>query len=243
MRTNGFGWVVDFNTKWVVGLVFCMGMGLTVAFPVFAEQPVAPTDVPPPPPPPPDPVPPPGTVTPGPNQPKSPDQMQVEAAMGRPLDREYNAFEATTQYQGAQPSPFASYLYDSYESKRTSGVIMAGVLAPIFASMTVGGTLLLYRHGVTDNGGFCNHITRDDDGEYNRDCRGDRGELSGMIMISTLGTVLTLAMLIPGAVKAARYSKRLRRLDPLVSRSIPSAPPPRLTWAIGPKEVSLGLMF
>ncbi len=248
MKSKRSGGPVDRAVKRLTVCFIMAGIGLVSASPALADQPVQPTPpptgqpAPAPAQPAPQPVQPqthpvPGPVPP-PAQQKSPELTHVEGVMGRPLEREYSRYLAMNPQP--QDERFAAYLYDTYESKRLSGILMAGVFAPIFASATVSGTLLLYLRGRDDNGGFCNHVTRDD-GEYQRDCQGDRGELAGMIVISTFGGILTLAMLIPGALRSARYGRRLRRLEHLAGA--PGRTPVSFTYAISPKEVSLGFHF
>ncbi len=141
-----------------------------------------------------------------------------------------------------QDPGYTTRMYHMYSAKRTVGIIMAGVLAPMFAGVTVGGNLLIYRHGREDHGGFCNHVTRNDFGDYRRDCEGDGGELAGMILLSTFGTALTLSMLIPGTVQIGRYGGRIRRLGPMAEGAAPSTPV-TFALAVGPKEVSVGFQF
>ena len=121
-----------------------------------------------------------------------------------------------------------------------SGVIMAAVVAPIIMGIGVAGTLLIWRHGCADDGGFCNHYTYD--GHFERDCQGDRGEVAGMISVGVIAGGLALAMLTAGLVKHNRYKRRQRRFALGLP---PSQSTAHLTSkiALGREEVSLGFNF
>ena len=153
--------------------------------------------------------------------------------------------ETSMQPSAAQnqppPARSAMDLHDTYESKRIAGIVTAGILAPVFAGFTAMGTYLLYRHARDDGGGFCTHITRDSDNDYQRTCEGDRGELAGIIIVSTAGGILTLAMLISGVVKISRSSRRLRRLSFFGAR--PDPRPGIFSFTLSEREVSLGFSF
>lgn len=162
---------------------------------------------------------------------KPADQLQVEAALGaRDLSRDYLRFSAMFPAWVSPRPTFADFLYREYETRRRSGIALAGIVAPIIAGMTVLGSMLLYNHGKEDGGGFCNN-TWDDD-PYN-DCEGDNGELSGIIIISSLGSIATIATFTPGIVKAAKYNKRMRRIAPLVPGAGLSVSLGVVGWVLG----------
>ena len=147
----------------------------------------------------------------------------------------------TSAQSEGPPERSANDLYDAYESKRMVGIVTAGILAPVFAGVTTMGTYLLYRNGRDDGGGFCTHITRDSDGDYRRTCKGDRGELAGIIIVSTAGGILTLAMLISGVVRISRSSRRLRRLS--LNDEESALRPVQFRLALSEREVSVGFSF
>ena len=186
---------------------------------------------------------------------KPAEQLQVEAALGaRDLSRDYQRY-ATIFRPGSGPNPsFAEFLYRDYAARRRSGVVLAGIVAPILAGFTVMGTMLLYSHGKNDGGGFCNHPTStvdtynyyDNYYNYNdydddrTDCEGDYGEVTGMIIISSLGSLATIAVFTPGIIKVGRYNKRVRRLSPLVPESVTG---PRFSMGLAPGGLSASLVF
>jgi hypothetical protein len=177
-------------------------------------------------------------------QEKSAELIQVEAAMGRNMGREYTVYMSMTQPNPNRPFGFAGYLQDKYESRRMAGIILAAIVAPIIASITIAGTVQLYRHALRDGGGFCNHVYYDDvEDEYDTDCEGDRGEVSGMILISTIGGLATLGVLIPGLARISRYNRRLRRIQHLTARADTKASNIRFTYALNPRDVSIGFKF
>ena len=175
---------------------------------------------------------------------KTQEQLQVEAAMGgRDMTRDYQRYAAMFPPGPGPHIGFAEYLYRGYEARRRSGIMLAGVTAPILAGMTIMGSMLLYRHGVNDGGGFCSWSdnSRYYDGYYYNDyCDEDDGEIIGIIMISTFGSIAVIATLIPGIVKTARYNKRMRRIEPLVPMSTVK---PQFSWGVGPGSVSAKLVF
>ncbi len=130
---------------------------------------------------------------------------------------------------------------DAYESKRMAGIVMAGILAPVFGGITTMGTVLIYRKGLNDDGGFCTVMARERDDDYRRTCEGDRGEIAGIILVSSFGGILTLAMLVSGVVKLGRSSRGLRRLALTDSQSDLS--PLRFRFAVSEREVSFGFSF
>jgi hypothetical protein len=186
--------------------------------------------------------------------------QQVEAAMGRPMTRDYKRFSMIFMNNENRPT-FARYLYDGYARRRRSGVILAGVVAPILAGFTVIGVMGLYSHGKRDGGGFCNDVDsnadnrndtyysdenddyyRYEDDEYDHDdCDEDLGELLGIMLISALGGSATIAVLIPGIVKMAKYSKRLNRLSPLVSQEASTAV--TFSYSLNPGYLAAGFRF
>ena len=147
---------------------------------------------------------------------------------------------ASVQHSGP-PVPRAVDLRGAYESNRITGIVMAGILAPVFGGITAMGTTLLYRHGREDNGGFCTVIARESDGDYRRTCEGDRGELAGIILVSSVGGILTLAMLVSGVIKLSRSSRRLRRLS--LDGAEPELRPLEFRFAMSEREVALGFAF
>ena len=163
--------------------------------------------------------------------------MWGSPASANPLNE--SAVGASVQVSGP-PAPNSADLRDTYESRRMSGIVMSGILAPVFGGFTAMGTFLLYRHGREDGGGFCTVMTRDSDGDYRRTCEGDRGEVSGIVIVSTVGGILTLAMLVSGVVKLSRSSRQLRRLsldDAAERRRV------KFNFALSEREVSLGFSF
>ena len=192
---------------------------------------------------------------------KPTEQSQAEAALGaRNLSREYARFEVTQSTEQPGHSTFAEHLSTNYASRLRSGVILATVPPTIFAALTIWGVLKLYAHGKADGGGFCNHrdsyeVTTSsygDDDYYYDDyytetvydeptCEGDEGEVAGIVLISTFGGVGFLATLIPGIVKIAKYSKRTRRLEPLVATN-PSSPV-SFSLDVGPQSLNAGFRF
>ena len=167
---------------------------------------------------------------------------RVEAVMGRSMKREYTVYSAMA-VSGGTDDGFAEYLRNKYIAKRMGGIIMAAVVAPVIASLTVVGTVQLYRHG-EDNGGFCNHVVYDEIGdEYDTDCEGDRGELSGMVLLSTIGGLATLGVFIPGMTRVARYTRRINRLTPLVVRADTQRHPVTFDYAVGAGGAGIRLLF
>ncbi len=179
---------------------------------------------------------------------KPPEQLQVEAALGaRDLSRDFQRYSLMFPPGPGPRVGFAEYLYRGYEDRRLSGIMLAGVTAPILAGLTLMGTMFLYRHGKRDGGGFCTWDEEDsyyDEYSYynetNRGCEGDDGEIIGIIIISTFGSMAVIATLIPGIVKVAKYNKRMRRLSPLVPKA---ATGPQFSWGVGPGSLSAKLVF
>jgi hypothetical protein len=166
------------------------------------------------------------------------EQQQVEAAMGvRDMSRDYQRYAAIFQNAPTGGTTFAGFLNDEYMARRKSGIVLAGVVAPILAGLTVMGSMLLYSHGKEDGGGFCSKTA---DSDPLNDCEGDRGELSGIIIISSLGGIATIAVFTPGIIKFAKYNKRARRIKPLVPAPVTQ---PQLSFGFGPHSFSARLVF
>ncbi len=134
-------------------------------------------------------------------------------------------------------------LVHRYESKRIAGIVLAGVVAPMIAGFTAFGAHGIYRHGL-DDGGFCNHVTYDEwDDEYGTDCEGDRGEVAGIVLLSTIGGIAGLAVLIPGIVMIAKSGTRLRHIRNLGSTSDGETPRARFAFTASSKAVAIGFRF
>ncbi|MBN2343478.1 MAG: hypothetical protein JXX29_04760 [Deltaproteobacteria bacterium] len=171
-------------------------------------------------------------------------QHQVEAVMGRNMDREYQRYAAVAQYAPELDAGFADFLYDEYTAKRNSGIVLAGVATPLVLSFTALGVVGLYRAGARDEGGFCNHEYYDEFTEqYETDCKGDYGEVTGIILISTVGGLTAAALFLPGLIKILKYNKRIRRLEPLVAAPTAAQQPSRFTFGMGPRSLSLSMQF
>ncbi len=130
-----------------------------------------------------------------------------------------------------------------YRSKQVTGIVLAGAVAPLFAGLTVLGTLQIYRHG-EDNGGFCNHVYHDDfHDEYDTNCEGDRGEVAGIVLVASFGAAATLGVLIPGIVMAVKYSSRLRLLRYRTAHDQAASAGIRLEPVVGPGSAGLRIHF
>jgi len=169
---------------------------------------------------------------------KSRDQLQVEAALGRDLSRQYHRF--TAMFPSAEYT-FAEYLHDEYSGRRRRGIMLAGVTAPILASLTVFGSVSLYLHAKEDGYGYCNELHYPD--EQNFCDREDTGEIVGIVLISSFGGIATTAVFVPGIVNIARYNKRVRRLSPLVRRSRAGLPRVSFAYTLTPRSLLLGFRF
>jgi hypothetical protein len=164
--------------------------------------------------------------------------QQVEAALGRDMGRDFNRYLLMFQYNQYKQTTFASFLAGEYANKRRSGLIMAAIVSPALAGLTTMGCLSLYYAAKKDGGGYCNDPP--DENGFDT-CDEDAGELVGIILISSLGGITTLAVFIPGISKYAKYNKRLRRLKPLLP---PEAPPPlSFTFNIDSKYIKVGFRF
>ena len=168
-------------------------------------------------------------------QEKTRELLQVEGALGRNMGREYAGYLSRTGHTTIQKIGFAVYLRDKYRSKQIAGIVLVGAVAPLLANLTVFGTFQIYRHGLRDDGGFCNHVYYDsEDDRYDTHCEGDRVEVAGIVVVSSIGGLSTLGVLIPGIVNIVKYSKRLRRITHLASRANTIPSNVRFDYAVGP---------
>ncbi|MBN2715896.1 MAG: hypothetical protein JXX14_08570 [Deltaproteobacteria bacterium] len=169
--------------------------------------------------------------------------LQVEAVVGGNLSREWKRYQALSEYRPDYGTGFANFLYDEYSRRRTSGILMAGVGAPLIAGFTAMGIVALYRRGL-DNGGFCNHREYDEQtGGYEETCEGDYGPMAGILLLSMVGGAATMGLFIPGLIKSSRYNKRLRRLAVLVTTQREGDRRVGLIYAIGPRYATFGIQF
>lgn len=152
---------------------------------------------------------------------------------------------ATTDAAAQRDRDIASEsLLIHYRSKQVTGIVLAGAVAPLFAGLTVLGTLQIYRHGIEDDGGFCNHVYYDEfRDEYDTNCEGDRGEVAGMVLVASFGTATTLGVLIPGIVMAVKYSSRLRLLRYRNAQADAASDGMRLEPVVGPGSAALRVHF
>lgn len=193
--------------------------------------------------------------------------QQVEAALGGDMSRPYRRFQL--MFPSGASFSFARFLYDEYTARRHSGIILAGIVAPILAVLTTLGVVSIWVHAKSDGGGYCphdEHAEEDDsgygdtgyddygyygeDGDYGgtRDDTSscgdeDLGEFVGMIVLGGIGGTATLATLLPGIGKIGKNSKRRRLLHPLVVPKSVSGPRLQLFYNLGPRLSSVGFYF